>query len=40
MSKKILAVATVLAVAVLPMATAGAASAAPVKTASIGNYCC
>ncbi len=41
MSKKILAIATVLAVAVLPMATAGAASAASMKSSAlIGNYCC
>ena len=42
MSKKILAIATVIAVAVLPIATASAASAAPtVKTQfRIGDYCC
>ena len=41
MSKKILAIATVLAVAVLPMATASSASAASFKiNSSIGSYCC
>ncbi|MHB0927600.1 MAG: hypothetical protein ACYC3W_01565 [Candidatus Nanopelagicales bacterium] len=41
MSKKILAIATVIAVAVLPVATASAASAAPMRSnALIGSYCC
>lgn len=41
MSKKILAVATALAVAVLPVVTASSATAAGLKaTAKIGNYCC
>ena len=40
--KKILAIVTAVAVGVLPIATASAASAAPVmkSTLSIGSYCC
>lgn len=41
MSKKILAIATVIAVAVLPIATASAASAGTLKSnVMIGDYCC
>jgi hypothetical protein len=40
--KKLIATVTLLAVAVLPIATAGTASAAAKKTmiSSIGGYCC
>lgn len=39
--KKLIATITLLAVAVLPLATAGSSSAAPkMSAASIGGYCC
>lgn len=41
--KKLIATITLLTVAVLPLATAGSATAASTKLAvssSIGNYCC